>query len=160
MREIEIDESLRAVCNSVNTFCPHCRIEMDYRKLSDPNISEDGHIWICPDCPNVMFEFTNSNSLLLLDAYLNKSENITEMIYFDTYAYINIEGNEVRSVPFSVKWLDSFFQKEGITLEDFRDNYTFDDITEMRNEYLYQMEEEIKEGLSGSLKLHKEIKPL
>lgn len=82
------------------------------------------------------------------------------MIYFATYAYTNIEGNEVRSVPFSVKWLDSFFQKEGINLEEFRDSYTYDDVIEMRNEYLYQMEEEITEGLSGSSKLYQEIKPL
>lgn len=160
MREIEIDESLCTKCNSVNTLCPHCKIEMDYRKVSGPNIPEDGHIWTCPDCPNVMFEFTDSNSLLLLKAYLNEIESIIEMIYFDTYAYTNIEGNEVRSVPFSVKWLDSFFQKEGITLEDFRDSYTYDDVIEMRNEYLYQMEEEITEGLSGSSKLYQEIKPL
>lgn len=160
MREFEIDESLCAVCNSVNTFCPHCRIEMEYRKVSGPNIQEDGHIWTCPDCPNVMFEFTDSSSLLLLQEYLNKSESIIEMIYFDTYAYINIEGNEVRSIPFSVKWLDSFFQKEGTTLEDFRDNYNYDEIIEMRNEYLHQMEEEITEGLSGSSKLYREIKPL
>lgn len=160
MREIEIDESLCAVCNSVYTFCPHCRIEMDYRKVTGPNIPEDGHIWTCPECPNIMFEFTKSNSLLLLDAYLNKDESVTEMICFDTYDYFNLEGNLVRSVPFSVKWLDNYFQKEGVDLEEFRNNYTFDEIIEMRNDYLYQMEEEIEEGLSGSSKLYKEIKPL
>lgn len=85
---------------------------------------------------------------------------MNEMIYFDTYEYVNLEGNTVRSVPFSSEWLESFFQKEETTLEDFRDNYTYDDILEMRNEYLYQMEEEIEEGLSGSSKLYKEIKPL
>ena len=83
-----------------------------------------------------------------------------EMIYFDTYEYLNLEGNTVRSIPFSINWLEVYFKKEGITLEDFRDSYTFDEVIAMRNDYLYQMEEEITEGMSESSKLYKEIKPL
>ncbi len=44
---------------------------------------------------------------------------MNEIIYFDTYEYLNLEENTVRSVPFSSKWLESFFEKERTTLEDF-----------------------------------------
>lgn len=83
-----------------------------------------------------------------------------EMICFDTYEYLNLEGNAVRSIPFSINWLEVYLKKEGITLEKFKDSYTFDEVVEMRNEYLYQMEEEISCGLSSSLEAYRKIKPI
>ena len=82
------------------------------------------------------------------------------MIYFDTYEYLNLEGNTIRSIPFSINWLEVYFKKEGITLEEFQDSYTFDEVVEMRNEHLYQMEEEISCGLSSSLEAYRKIKPI
>lgn len=147
--------------NVFETVCPHCESEMEYRKIFRVKDNEtDTHIWNCTECPNVLFEFMDSDSLHLLAGYLNKSEEVIETIYFSTYEYENLNHEKVDAVPFNVKWLEKYFEQEGSTLEDFQNNYTFDEISEMRKAYLFQMEDEMAEGSSVSFNLYKEIKPI
>lgn len=49
--------------NSVT--CPLCTAPMEYRfkPARGSYMQSDNHVWVCPECPNIMFEYVHPNNL-------------------------------------------------------------------------------------------------
>ena len=55
------------------TKCPLCEAPMDYKPFGKSETQT--HIWICPECPGVLFEFYNELDLECLERELTKPWN-------------------------------------------------------------------------------------
>ena len=58
------------------TKCPLCdtRIRLKYKKITSKNKNtENTHIWSCPNCPFVGFEYYTNKNIKDLKKYLNKT---------------------------------------------------------------------------------------
>ena len=56
--------------------CNFCKCEMVHHVLTenegDKLKHDDTHIYVCQECPNITFEFTDSHDLKRLNKYLTK----------------------------------------------------------------------------------------
>lgn len=46
-------------------YCPSCEEKMEYKEKNDT------HVWICPDCPFIVFEYYNKGDIDNLYQILN-----------------------------------------------------------------------------------------
>lgn len=50
------------------TTCPLCNGEMRYKKHNNT------HIWVCEECPNVMFEYYDNENIADLSEFLTNDK--------------------------------------------------------------------------------------
>lgn len=56
-------------------ICPLCRTKINYKKINSRYKDPDPtHIWSCPNCPFIGFEYYTNKNTKDLEKYLNKNE--------------------------------------------------------------------------------------
>lgn len=66
--EEALDNMVKNQYENLGTVCPHCGAPMTYFKQVVDDVPT--HIWICDDCPNVLFEFYGAHDLEAVRRFL------------------------------------------------------------------------------------------
>lgn len=60
--------------NSTEVECPHCKMDGGGPHMMRLEVFEEMPIWICDECPNVLFEYLYPETLDILQRYFNNHE--------------------------------------------------------------------------------------